>query len=373
LLESALLEVKLQVSNELSSVIVATGSSIPTRRVTNEEFLDRRLYAADGKAIDPATNQKVISKFQEVTGIAERHYVADHLVASDLALEAANHALAGSGIDPETLDYLIVTHNFGDVQARNPRSDLVPSLAARVKHGLRIANPACIAYDLAFGCPGWLQGVIQADYFLRSGDASRALVIGTETLSRVSDPHDRDSMIYADGAGAAVLEARRDGRRTGILAHATRTDSLDHAKLMWMGKSHNPQFAGDRLFLKMNGQKLYEYALTTLPGVVRQTLEKAGLTLTDVSKILIHQANAKMDEAILKRLFKLYGVEHIPEGIMPMTIARLGNNSVATIPTLLDLIRRGKLAGQRLASGDLVVFASVGAGMNINSVAYRCP
>ncbi len=357
----------------ISSVIVATGSCIPTRRVPNEDFLDRRLFDAEGKPIDPATNPKVVAKFQEVTGIAERQYVSDDLVASDIALEAAQNALAGSGIDPETLDYLIVAHNFGDVQAHNPRSDFVPSLGARVKRDLRIANPACVAYDLAFGCPGWLQGVIQADYFLRSGDATRALVIGTETLSRVSDPHDRDSMIYADGAGAAVLEARRDGRRTGILAHATRTDSLDHARLMWMGRSHNPQFAGDRLFLKMHGRQLYEYALTTLPGVVRQSLEKAGLTLTDVNKVLIHQANEKMDEAILKRLFKLYGVEHIPEGIMPMTIARLGNNSVATIPTLLDLVSRGKLDGQRLASGDLVVFASVGAGMNINSVVYRCP
>ena len=104
------------------------------------------------------------------------------------------------------------------MRAGNPRSDFVPTLAARVKSALGIANPACIAYDLPFGCPGWLQAVIQVDYFLRSGDAKRALVIGAETLSRVSDPHDRNSMIYSDGAGAAVLEAparpgaRRDPR-----------------------------------------------------------------------------------------------------------------------------------------------------------------
>jgi 3-oxoacyl-[acyl-carrier-protein] synthase-3 len=299
--------------------------------------------------------------------------VSDDLVASDIAIEAADNALAAAGIDPETLDYLIVAHNFGDVHAANRRSDFVPTLAARVKRGLGIANPACIAYDLPFGCPGWLQAVIQADYFLRSGDAKRALVIGTETLSRVSDPHDRDSMIYSDGAGAAVLEARPGRERAGILAHAARSDSLEHARLMWMGRSYDPQFEDDRLFLKMHGRQLYEYALTTLPGVVRQSLEKAQLTLTDVDKMLIHQANSKMDEAILKRLFKSYGVQEIPEGIMPMTIARLGNNSVATLPTLLDLIRRGKLDGHHLSSGDLVVFASVGAGMNINSLVYRCP
>jgi 3-oxoacyl-[acyl-carrier-protein] synthase III len=198
-------------------------------------------------------------------------------------------------------------------------------------------------------------------------------VIGTETLSRVSDPHDRDSMIYSDGAGAAVLEARPGRERAGILAHAARSDSLEHARLMWMGRSYDPQFEDDRLFLKMHGRQLYEYALTTMPGVVRQSLEKSGVTLTDVDKVLIHQANSKMDEAILKRLFKSYGIQDVPEGIMPMTIARLGNNSVATLPTLLDLIWRGKLEGHHLASGDLVVFASVGAGMNINSLVYRCP
>ena len=360
-------------NGDFRSVIVATGSCIPARCVPNADFLTCRLFAEYGKPFDPVDNPKIISKFREITGIIERHYVPDDLVASDIAVEAADNALAGSGIDPETLDYLIVAHNFGDVQAGNRRSDLVPTLAARVKRGLGIANPDCIAYDLPFGCPGWLQAVIQADYFLRSGDAKRALVIGTETLSRVADPHDRDSMIYSDGAGAAVLEAQPNRAPIGILAHTARSDSLEHARLMWMGRSHDPHLDGGLLFLKMHGRQLYEYALLTLPGVVRKSLEKAGFTLTDVNKILIHQANAKMDEAILKRLFKLYGINDIPEGIMPMTIALLGNSSVATLPTLLDLLRRDKLEGQRLSSGDLVVFASVGAGMNINSLVYRCP
>ena len=362
-----------RVTNEYASVIIATGSCAPPRAIPNQDFLGHRFFEGHGQPIDPAQNPKVIAKFQEVTGIAERRYVSDDQVASDLAVQAADCALAGARIDRETLDYLVVAHNFGDVRADNRRSDFVPSLAARVKRGLGIANPSCVAYDIAFGCPGWLQAVIQVDYYLRSGDAKRALVIGTETLSRVSDPHDRDSMIYSDGAGAAVLEARPAREGVGILAHAVRSDSLDHARLMWMGRSHDPEFEDDRLFLKMHGRQLYEYALTTLPGVVQHSLEKAGLTLTDVDKVLIHQANHKMDEAILKRLFKLYGVADIPERIMPMTIARLGNNSVATIPTLLDLIQRGQVEGQRIESGDLVIFASVGAGMNINSLVYRWP
>jgi 3-oxoacyl-[acyl-carrier-protein] synthase-3 len=359
-------------SETLRSVIVATGRCTPERVVPNDDFLGHSLFEDYGKPFAAADNPRIVARFREITGIAERRYVTDDLVASDLALVAAQRALAG-GVDPETLDYVIVAHNFGDMRAGNPRSDFVPTLAARVKQRLRIANPGCIAYDLPFGCPGWLQAVIQSDYFLRSGDASRALVIGAETLSRVSDPHDRDSLIYSDGAGAVVLEARRDAGGAGILAHAARSDTLEHARLLWMGPSYHPDFEDDRLFLKMHGRKLYEYALQTLPGVVRQSLERAGLTLCDVDKVLVHQANAKMDEAILKRLFKLYGISEIPDGIMPMTIERLGNNSVATLPTLLDLIWRGELEDQRLEPGDVVVFASVGAGMNVNSVVYRCP
>jgi 3-oxoacyl-[acyl-carrier-protein] synthase-3 len=110
-----------------------------------------------------------------------------------------------------------------------------------------------------------------------------------------------------------------------------------------------------------------------VPEVVRKNLEKAGLGIEDIKKILIHQANEKMDEAIVKRLFKLYSKEDVPTGIMPMMISWTGNSSVATLPTLLDLIRRGKLDSHKLNSGDIVVFASVGAGMNVNSMVYRMP
>ena len=121
----------------------------------------------------------------------------------------------------------------------------------------------------------------------------------------------------------------------------------------------------------MNGHEIYKYAVKIVPEVVKRSLDKAGLNLTDVEKVLIHQANQKMDEAILKRLFKLYEVEEIPDHIMPMTISWLGNSSVATLPTMLDLMQRGKLNNHQLHSGDIVVFASVGAGMNINSMVYK--
>lgn len=355
------------------TVIIGTGSSIPARVVPNEAFLDRRFFEDYDQRFPDDATAKIVAKLKEITDIDERRYVHDDQVASDLAFEAGAQALASAAIDPETLDYVIVAHNFGDVRADNRRSDLVPTLAARVKERLRIANPTCICYDIAFGCPGWLQAMIQADYYLRSGDARRALVIGTETLSRIYDPYDRDCMIYADGAGAVVLEARVSDAPVGILAHAVRSDTLDHARLLWMGGSYNPEAGDHALCLKMQGRKLYEYALGNVPGVVQQCLDKAGLHLEEVDKVLIHQANGKMDDAILKRLFRLYGVKRIPPGIMPMTISWLGNSSVATLPTLLDLIQRGQLPEHELPSGANVVFASVGAGMNINAVVYRCP
>ena len=358
---------------QLRTVITGTGSCIPSRKVPNEIFLDRAFFETYGQPYGEGETSQIVAKFKEITDISERRYVTDDLVASDLAFEAGRQAVASADIDPETLDYVIVAHNFGDVRADNRRSDFVPTLAARVKAKLRIANPSCIAYDLPFGCPGWLQAVIQANYYLKSGDAKRALVIGAETLSRVSDPYDRDSMIYADGAGAVVLEAQAHSESVGILSHAFRSDTLEHVGLLWMGASYSQETANDQLYLKMQGRKLYEYALTTVPGVVRESLERAGLVLTDIDKVLIHQANGKMDEAILKRLFKLYGMREIPQGIMPMTVSWLGNSSVATVPTLLDLISRGQLEGQALKSGDRVVFASVGAGMNINAMVYRCP
>jgi 3-oxoacyl-[acyl-carrier-protein] synthase-3 len=306
---------------------------------------------------------------QEITCIRERRYVEDDLNTSDIAFMAAEQAL--DGIDRESFDYIIVAQNLGDVRADNIKTDMVPTIAARVKHRLRIKNPYTVAYDIPFGCPGWLHGMITADYYIKSGDAKKVMVIGAETLSRVSDPHDIDVMIYADGAGATVIESTESD--VGILSHVTRSDTYNDAFLLGLGKSYNPDRKGGELYIKMRGHDIYKYAVRKVPEVVKQSLDKAGLTLSDVKKVLVHQANQKMDEAILARLFKLYNIKDIPDDIMPMTISWLGNSSVATLPTMLDLMQRGNLDNHRLHSGDVVVFASVGAGMNVNSMVYRVP
>jgi 3-oxoacyl-[acyl-carrier-protein] synthase-3 len=357
-------------NENIYSVIAASGSYIPEKIVPNSDFLSNIFYDSDGKVIE-VSNEELIQKFQKITNIVERRHLDNGYVTSDIAYLAADRALKSSNIDPETIDYVIVAHNFGDVKPDNIRSDIVPSLAARVKHKLGIKKPEAVAYDLIFGCPGWLQGVIQANYYIKSGDAKRVLIIGAEVLSRVSDPHDRDSLIYSDGAGAVVLEAKESDTPVGILSHATRSDTFTYANLLWMSKSYNPDKSGKEIYLKMNGRKLYEYALNNVPQLVKNCIEKAKLTLDKINKVLIHQANGKMDEAILQRLFRLYENVKIPSDIMPMIINKLGNSSVATIPILLDMILKGDIQDQRLMPDDNIVFASVGAGMNINAVTYR--
>ncbi|WP_194976655.1 3-oxoacyl-ACP synthase III family protein [Aquiflexum lacus] len=354
------------------SVIKGSGSYLPDVIVKNEDFLSNNFINEKGEKI-PKENSAIIRKFQEITEIEERRYLSPELNTSDMAFIAAKAAIEDAGIDPETLDYIIVAQNFGEILYNNRKTDILPTIASRVKHLLKIENPDCVAYDLPFGCPGWVQGVIHADYFIKSGDAKRALIIGAETLSRIIDPHDIDSMIYSDGAGAVVLEGVESGEPIGVLCHKTRTDTLTQAHLLKMDVSYNPDFKDDTLFLKMNGRKLYEYALNTVPVLMKQTIEKSGLDIKDISKVLIHQANAKMDEAILIRTLKLFGLTEKPEGIMPMIIAKMGNNSVATVPILYDKIARSELNGYQFRAGDNLVFASVGAGMNVNAFVYKIP
>lgn len=353
------------------SVISGTGNYIPTKHIRNEDFLKNEFYDADGKKLDKG-NQEIIDKFFEITTIAERRYVTDNLVTSDIAYYAAIDAIKSADIDKEELDYIIIAHNFGDVKNNNKRMDVVPCLAARVKHKLEIKNPNTVAYDLLFGCPGWLQATIQADYLIKSGDARKVLVIGADILSRVSDPHDRDSMLYADGAGATIFEAKKSEYPIGILAHKTRSDTLLNSKMLYMGKSYKSDNENQNdILLKMHGRKLYQYAIEKVPQTIKECLEKSNIHLSEIKKALIHQANGKMDDAILKRLFGLYDIVDVPNDIMPMTIAWLGNSSVATIPTLLDLILKDQLKPHKINKGDTLIFASVGAGMNINVLIYK--
>ena len=347
--------------------ITGSGSYIPTEIVSNKDFAEHVFLNEDGTPFSHP-NDVIAEKFLEITGIQERRYVTEDLLTSDIATIAAKKAIENSNIDPETLDYIIFAHNFGNVRKGAIQTDLVPSLATRVKFNLRIKNPKCVCYDMLFGCPGWIEGVIQAQAFIKVGMAKKCLVIGAETLSRVVDRHDRDSMIYSDGAGATIIEATSD--EGGILAHETATFTYDEAYYLFFGNSFNKTHDPDVRYLKMHGRKIYEFALSNVPTAMKECLDKSGVAINDIKKILIHQANEKMDEAIVQRFYKLYG-QSAPEGVMPMSIHKLGNSSVATVPTLYDSMIRGQIADQRLNKGDIILFASVGAGMNVNAIVYK--
>jgi len=347
--------------------IIGSGSYIPEIKVTNQDFYKHIFLNEDGTPLVHSTDI-IIGKFKSITGIEERRYADPNLMTSDMAFIAAENAIIDAGIDRETIDYIILAHNFGDVKHGQIQSDAVPSLATRVKNKLRIKNPKCVAYDILFGCPGWIEGTLQANAFIKSGMAKRCLVIGAETLSRVIDPHDRDSMIYADGAGATIVEGTEDN--TGLLSYESATFAYDEADFLFYGSSYNKDLDPDVRYIKMYGRKIYEFALNQVPCAMKSCLEKSGIAISDVKKILIHQANEKMDEAIINRFYKLFDRE-VPKDIMPMSIHEHGNSSVATVPTLYDLLMKGKIKNQELHKGDVIIFASVGAGMNINAFTYR--
>ena len=353
----------------MATIISGTGSYIPSIVKTNLDFTENTFYGEDGVLIK-TPNAEIVEKFKDITGIYERRYAEENMNTSEMASKAAELAIQDAGIDRETIDQIIVAHNFGDVLPGTIQTDTIPALASRVKHQLGIKNPNCVAYDILFGCPGWIQGVIQADSFIKSGMAKRCLVIGAETLSRVVDSHDRDSMIFSDGAGACIVEEDTN-TNSGILASSVQSHCVDEAYFLYLGKSYHPEGDEATRYIKMKGRKVYEYAIKNVPLAMKECIEKAGVNIHDVKKFFLHQANEKMDEGFIKALYKLYDIRIVPENVMPMSIHDLGNSSVATIPTLYDLVKRGKYKEHQLHKGDIVIFASVGAGMNINAICYR--
>jgi 3-oxoacyl-[acyl-carrier-protein] synthase-3 len=181
------------------------------------------------------------------------------------------------------------------------------------------------------------------------------------------------SMIFSDGAGACVVEYQEsdEAQGSGILSTSTLSHCADEAYFLFLGESNFPESDPRLRYIKMKGRKIYEYAITYVPAAMKECLEKANVHLKDVKMIFIHQANEKLDESIIKALYHSYGIDDIPTNVMPMNIHMLGNSSVATVPTLFDMVRKQQIEGYHVEKGDVVLFASVGAGMNINALCYR--
>jgi 3-oxoacyl-[acyl-carrier-protein] synthase-3 len=353
-----------------NTIIIGSGSYIPNRIIGRDYFLDSEFYTDEGEKIEKPT-EEIISKFVEITEIEERRYIEDDLTNSRIGYEAAKVAIEDAKIEAEEIDYIIYASNFGEVN-KGGLVNFMPNMAARVKNHLGIKNRKCITYDMIFGCPGWVEAMILADNLIKAQVAKTILVVGSETLSRVTDPFDRNKMIFADGAGAVVVKAT-DEENVGIIAHNTICDNGPELEYLVSGPSLNKEVDRDKSFIRMLGRKIYEYALKNVPVAIKETIDDAGLSIHDINKILIHQANAKMDYAMIDRLHRLYDVKDYDHAISPMTIQMFGNSSVATIPTMFDLIIKGKMDGQTFKEKGNIVMTSVGAGMNINAIVYRFP
>lgn len=350
----------------LNSIIEATGSYLPETLVTNKAFLDRKFMNTEGELLSKPT-AAIVQKLEEITQIIERRYEKSH-DTSYMACEAARRAIENSKFDQEQIEGIIVAHNFGNIEKGMHQGHMIPNLAAKVKNGLSIKNSRCFAFDVLYGCPGWLLALQQAHQHIQTGAARTVLVIGVESLSRVVDPHDVDAMLFGDGAGAAILTAEDAEYRRGILGYDNYSDCLEEAEFLKMAK---PRANGSEdLFIQMTGRSVFKYAVSKMPLLITEFLQKLSIPIQDIRQFLFHQANGKMLEAIGQQISRLNDIDCIKDKV-PMTLDRLGNTSVATIPTLLDLMRRGKIDGFGFEPGQKVIMASVGAGMHVNCMAYQ--
>lgn len=353
----------------MKTFIAGTGTKLPERRIENSFFLDRVFMDQNG-VTNPKPQADIIAKLEQITGIRERGYISEKGDSVPLMVDAALAALADWGQDKNLIDGIIVAHNAGNMLEGRQGFHTVPNMAALLKNRLGITNHECFAYDLLFGCPGWLQGVIQAHQAIQMGDAKHVLVVGIEVASRLLDPHDLDSLILADGCGAAVISGTVD-EQVGIVSYATYSHALDDISCIYLDRSYNKEIEAPTLF-KMNGKDVYKYATVWVPKVIKKALDKAGMDVSEVDMFLFHQANGKMLHAFANNLAQMYGIQGLSfEGKIPTTIEFTGNTSVATIPTMLDLIRKNELGTYNIKPGDTVVFASVGAGMHCNALVYR--
>ncbi|MDR0512530.1 MAG: ketoacyl-ACP synthase III [Treponema sp.] len=333
--------------------ITGTGRAVPSRRVTNDEL------AAE---MNLDTSDEWIRSH---TGIGARHIAASDIAASDLGLEAARKALAmASGIDADDETAMAEAALSVDViilATASPDFFSVPSTACLVQDRIGAKNAS--AMDIVAGCTGFVYGLETAAGLLAMDSGrKRALVIGSEVLSRVTDWSDRGTcVLFGDGAGAVVLDktdAAQEGEaRRGILKSILKADGSGAEHLVCRrGGSRNPYKTGEVIdappHIAMNGQAVYNFAVKAITDTVAEILAKSGIPSTDIAWIVPHQANSRIIQAAARRL-------KIPEEKFYLNIENYANTSAASIPIALDeLNREGKLK-----RGDLVIFMGFGAGL----------
>ncbi len=314
------------------TVILGTGSAVPSTVVTNDEL---------AKFVD--TNDEWITTR---TGIKERRVLEKTQAASDLALRASEQALEDAGLAAEDLNAIIVGTCTADYQ--------IPSLACVLE--AKLGAKGVFSFDVNAACSGFLNALSVTDMFIRSGQIRNALVVGTDVLSRFLDWQDRGTCIlFGDGAGAAVVGASDDEDR-GILSSRLQTDG-SYAETLYIraGGSKKPAtqetVENREHTLFMNGKEVFKVAVRSMEEISRQVLDEANLCVDDVSLVVPHQANKRIIDALASRL-------NIPMEKVVVTVHKYGNTSAASIPVALDEVRREG----RIAAGDIVLLNAFGAG-----------
>jgi 3-oxoacyl-[acyl-carrier-protein] synthase III len=315
--------------------ITGTGSMLPARRVTNTELAE--VLAARGVE---TSDEWIVER----TGIRARHFADASQSASDLALTAAHRALEAAGRRADEIDLIIVATSTPDM--------VFPSTACIVQQKLGIAG--CPAFDVQAVCSGFVYALTVADAMIRTGTASRALVIGTEIFSRLLDFDDRGTcVLFGDGAGAVVLEG---SDKPGLLASDLHADGRHVGILCVPGTVSGGQVLGDPL-LKMDGQAVFKLAVGVLESAARAVLAKAGRTEADIDWLIPHQANIRIMNGTARKL-------KLSLDKLVVTVDEHGNTSAASIPLALDAaVRSG-----RIRPGDTVMLEGVGGGFTWGAV-----
>lgn len=320
------------------SRITGTGSYLPPRRLTNADL------AAELAAKGVETSDEWIV---ERTGIHARHFAAPDVSSSDLGVEAARRAIEAAGLQASDIDLIIVATSTPDM--------VFPSAACILQNKLGIAG--CPAFDVQAVCSGFVYALTVADAMIKTGSATKALVIGAEVFSRILDFSDRTTcVLFGDGAGAVVLEA---SETPGILASDLHADGKHVGILCVPGNVSGGRVMGDAL-LKMDGQAVFKLAVGVLESAARATLAKANLTDADIDWLIPHQANIRIMQSTAKKL-------KMPLGKLIVTVDQHGNTSAASIPLALDAsVRSGKIK-----KGDTLMLEGVGGGFTWGAVLLK--
>ena len=314
------------------AAIIGTGSALPVRRVSNAEL---------SETVD-TTDEWIVER----TGIKFRHIAGPDETTATLAADACRSALASAGVAATDIDLIVLATATPD--------QTFPAAATKVQAMLGIDD--CVAFDVAAVCSGFLYALSVAESMIRAGSANRALVIGSETFSRILDWEDRGTcVLFGDGAGAVVVEAQ-EGER-GVLATRLHADGR-HNQLLYV--DGGPSTTGTVGNLRMKGREVFRHAVTNLAAVMTEALEAAGEEASAVDWVVPHQANARILDATAKKL----GLD--PARVI-VTVDQHANTSAASVPLALDVaVRDG-----RIKQGDLVVLEAMGGGFTWGASVVR--